>query len=224
MIRLDHHALPLALIVIGLLRKNVAIAFSPIIRAKTRSPHTHATPLATVLQAGASPLGRVEDIDEWMQWTSDSLQRFSENSNETLFQFMNVKTLEEIHDHERYAVLSHGVQDDPIFCYSNVAARTTFQYAEDEFYQLCSRYSAPEGGGERKDRQQIMNDVDNDNFWIIPSGIRQRKDGSLFEFRDVILWNVYHPVTGTRVGQSAVYDRDKVIDLPAPAEDDGDVA
>lgn len=190
---------------------STAIAFSPI-TSRAPTPTQSRRPLLA-LRATADdgrPEGRVADIDKWMQWTSDSLQRCD---NRTLFEFMNVETMEEIHNHERYAVLSHGIQDDPIFCYSNVAARKAFQYTEDEFYLLCSRYSAP-GGGERKERAQIMSDVNNDNVWIIPSGIRQRKDGSLFEFRDVILWNVYHPINGTRVGQSAIYDQDKVVDVP----------
>jgi MEKHLA domain len=154
------------------------------------------------------PPGRVEDIDEWMRWTSDSLNRAY---NQSLLELMAVDSIDQIHTHKRYAVLSHGIQDDPIFCYSNVAARDAFQYTEDEFYQLPSRYSAP-GGGDRQNRQKIMEDANNANLWIIPSGIRQRKDGSLFEFRDVILWNVYNP-QGVRVGQSAVYDQFKVDDF-----------
>jgi hypothetical protein len=200
---MQHSGHPLLLALICALC-STSTAFSPI-RTRTLAHRTSSSLRATTV----GPPGRVEDIDEWIKWTSDSLQRFN---SQTLFEFMNVETMEEIHNHERYAVLSHGVQEDPIFCYSNVAARKAFQYTEDELYLLRSRYSAP-GGGERKDRAQIMNDVNNKNVWIIPSGIRQRKDGSLFEFRDVILWNVYHPIDGTRVGQSAVYDQDKVVDV-----------
>mmetsp|Transcript_29297 Transcript_29297/g.48425 ORF Transcript_29297/g.48425 Transcript_29297/m.48425 type:complete len:214 (-) Transcript_29297:35-676(-) len=206
MLRLNHDLLQLTAIVISVLW-NTSTAFSPIRTIRTLSYRSTLIDSVVALQAGP-PAGRIEDIDQWIEWTSDSLQQFD---NQTLFDFMNVDTMEDIHNHERYAVLSHGVQDDPIFCYSNVAARTTFQYTEDEFYQLPSRYSAPVGGGERKDRAQIMNDVNNDNLWIIPNGIRIRKDGSLFEFRDVILWNVYHH--GVRVGQSAVYDREKVMEV-----------
>jgi hypothetical protein len=152
-----------------------------------------------------TPLGRVEDVNTWIQWSSNSLKQVY---NQSLLELMRIDSIEQVHTHTRYAVLSHGTQDDPIFCYSNVAARDAFQYTEDEFYQLPSRYSAP-GGGDRQSRQKIMEDANNSNLWIIPHGIRQRKDGSLFEFRDVILWNVYNP-QGVRVGQSAVYDQNKV--------------
>jgi hypothetical protein len=120
---------------------------------------------------------------------------------------MDVESIQDVHTHKRYAVLSHGIQEDPVFCYSNVAAREAFQYTEDELYQLPSRYSAP-GGGERKNRQSVSNN----NIWFIPSGIRQRKDKSLFEFRDVILWNVYND-RGIRLGQTAVYDQAKVTNV-----------
>ena len=156
----------------------------------------------------STPTGRVQDIDKWIQWSSDSLQQVH---NQSLLELMNVELIEQVHTHKRYAVLSHGTQDDPIFCYSNVATREAFQYTEDEFYQLPSRYSAP-GGGERQDRQKVMDDADNSNLWTNFSGIRQRSDKSLFEFSNVILWNVYNP-EGVRVGQSAVFDKDNIEEV-----------
>ena len=159
------------------------------------------------LYASSVP-GRVEDIDQWIQWCSDSLKQARGVS---LLEFMQVDSIQAVHSHERYAVVSHGIQEDPIFCYANAATLKTFQYTEEEFYQLPSRKSAPTLGGERSTRQSIMSDVDNNQVWDIPSGIRQRKDGSLFEFRNVILWNVYDTTSTStesrRVGQCAVYDR-----------------
>ena len=57
-----------------------------------------------------------------------------------------------------------------------------------------------------------MDDADNSNLWTNFSGIRQRSDKSLFEFSNVILWNVYNP-EGVRVGQSAVFDKDKIEEV-----------
>ena len=150
--------------------------------------------------------GKIPDVATWLRWTSESLKNAHGIS---LLEALQVENWQEIDDHERYAVLSHGVQEDPIFCYSNVAARNTFGYSEVELYALPSRYSAPEQ--ERNRRQVVMDQKNEDRFWIIASGIRQRKDQSLFEFRDVWLWNVYDD-DGTRVGQSAVYDRNKIVE------------
>ena len=48
-----------------------------------------------------------------------------------------------IQNQTRFAFLSHGSQDDPIYCFFNQAALDLFQYSLDEIYQLPSRYSAP---------------------------------------------------------------------------------
>ncbi|KAL3918472.1 MAG: hypothetical protein SGILL_004221, partial [Bacillariaceae sp.] len=77
---------------------------------------------------------RVQDMDAWIQLSSDSLQQFTGKS---LFDYMSgVTEPSQVHDHERYAVLSHGVQDDPIYCYFNKAAFLQFEFSEDEVYQL----------------------------------------------------------------------------------------
>ena len=166
------------------------------------------SPPLSCLKASSSPLttstGKVANVAEWIQWTSDSLKLAHGIS---LFEVMNAEDWREIDEHERFAVLSHGVQDDPIFCYSNVATRETFGYSEDEFYSLASRYSAPPS--ERPRRQTVMDKKDDDIFWVIEKGIRQRKDQSLFEFQNVWLWNVYNP-QGERVGQSSVFDRRQI--------------
>ena len=60
--------------------------------------------------------------------------------------------------------------------------------------------------------KKVMDDADNSNLWTNFSGIRQRSDKSLFEFSNVILWNVYNP-EGVRVGQSAVFDKDKIEEV-----------
>jgi MEKHLA domain/Ion transport protein len=100
-----------------------------------------------------TPLGRVDDINTWIQWSSNSLMQVY---NQSLLELMRIDSIEEVHTHKRYAVLSHGTQDDPIFCYSNVAARDAFQYTEDEFYQLPSRYSAPGGGSWSTITKEVM--------------------------------------------------------------------
>jgi hypothetical protein len=172
---------------------------------------------STASSSASVPAGRVEDIDQWIQWCSDSLKKARGVS---LLDYIHVDCIADVHSHERYAVVSHGTQDDPIFCYANAATLATFQYSEEEFYQLPSRKSAPTVGGERNNRQKIMKDVDNNQVWDIPSGIRQRKDGSLFEFRDVILWNVYTD-KGQRVGQCAVYDRALIKEVDCIPPDKG---
>jgi hypothetical protein len=153
------------------------------------------------------PNGRVEDMDAWIQLSSDSLQRFTGKS---LFDYMeegNITTPSQIHHNERYAVLSHGTQDDPIYCYFNRAALQQFQWTEEEVYSLASRYSAPDGA-DRTTRQADVQQALEDDVKELTSVVRQTKHGDLFEMVNVVLWNVYN---GTqRVGQTAIYDRELV--------------
>ena len=163
----------------------------------------------------AIPTGRVADMDAWIQLSSDSLQKFTGKS---LFDYMKgVSEPSQVHDHERYAVLSHGVQDDPIYCYFNKAAFLQFQFSEDEVYQLPSRYSAPDGA-ERESRAEDVQQAVAEDVKELGSVIRQTKHGELFEMVNVILWNVYDE-SGERVGQTAFYDRDLVRPVSSAKKD-----
>jgi hypothetical protein len=157
-----------------------------------------------IIRRQAVPKGRVEDKDAWIQMSSDSLKKVTGKS---IFDYMeedNVTTPHQIHDNERYAVLSHGTQDDPIYCYFNKAALQQFQWTEEEVYSLPSRYSAPDGA-DRTRRQADVQQALQDDVKELTSIVRQTKQGDLFEMVNVVLWNVYN---GTqRVGQTAIYDR-----------------
>lgn len=149
------------------------------------------------------PPGRVEDIDEWVRLSSDSLKRLTGVS---LLDVMDgVSTIHNVHDNERYAVLSHGNQTDPIYNYFNKGAFLTFQWTESEIYNLPSRYSAPDGSV-RSDRAKMMQTVVEQHVRFIPLAIRQNKAGECFQLTNVTLWNVYDD-DGIRVGQTAFFDR-----------------
>jgi hypothetical protein len=159
------------------------------------------------------PMGRVKDRDEWIQWSSQSLYQFT---GRTLFNEMNVSSIREIHENERYGVLSHGIQNDPIFHYCNRAAVLQFEYTETELYQLPSRYSAPLCDNNRLIRDQIMKQstLPGQNVMYLSNAIRQKKSGQLFLISNITLWNVYCDDDCIhRVGQTAIYDHQCAIDL-----------
>jgi len=149
------------------------------------------------------PDGRVEDIDGWIRLSSESLKKLT---GKNLFDRMeDVETYAHVHENERYAVLSHGTQDDPIYKYFNKGAFLTFRWPEDEVYKLPSRYSAPDGAV-RSDRAVMMQTVVDQDVREIPVAIRNTKFGEQFQLKDAILWNVYDD-SGRRVGQTALFDR-----------------
>ena len=166
------------------------------------------------------PTGRVEDIDEWIRMSSESLQKITGNS---IYDYMDdddeVTDISQIHNHERYAVLSHGTQEDPIYCYFNKAAFLQFKWSEDEIYQLPSRYSAP-SGYDRDTREKDIEKSVLEDYSELSSVVRQTKDGELFEMVNVILWNVYDD-DGQRIGQTALYDRNLVRPVEKTKETDG---
>jgi hypothetical protein len=160
----------------------------------------------------AFPSGRVQDIDEWIRLSSQSLKRFTGKS---LLEIMDgVSTIKHVHDNERYALLSHDNQTDPIYNYFNKGAFLTFQWPESEIYSVPSRYSAPDGLL-RTDRQKMMQTVVEQNVLVIPSAVRQTKAGEFFQLTNVTLWNVYSDDDddGVRLGQTAVFDRTLITPL-----------
>ena len=164
---------------------------------------------ATPISEGANnerPTGRVEDRDAWIDLSSHSLYDLSGKSMYDRMDQIDCAT--QVHATTRYAVLSHGTQEDPIFCYFNSGALQLFQWPESEIYQIPSRYSAPEGKL-RDDRSSVISKTSQQQFNVIPSAIRQTRNGSLFEMVDVLLWNVYNE-DGVRVGQTALVDCNKV--------------
>jgi MEKHLA domain len=165
------------------------------------------------------PEGRVPDMDAWIQLSSDSLKKFTGKS---LFDYMDgVTQPSQVHDNKRYAVLSHGTQEDPIYCYFNKAALEQFQWTEETIYSLPSRYSAPDGA-HRSARQADIEQAIQQDVTELASVIRQTRHGELFEMIKVLLWNVYDG--DQRVGQTALYDRQLVRQVEAQPAENGNMA
>jgi hypothetical protein len=118
------------------------------------------------------------------------------------------ETLEDIHLSERYGVLSHSIQEDPIYNYFNAGSLLAFQFPTEEAAYIPSRYSAP-GGEARTDRSALVQDSIDRGWLVFPKALRQTYAGEQFWITDIILWNVYDD-DGNRVGQTAIYDRTKV--------------
>jgi MEKHLA domain len=175
-----------------------------IVARRTRKPQ-HLFSIAAVTRLGEDSEipGRVEDQDHWIHLSSESLKRCTGTS---LLERLGVSTPTEVHDHDRFAVLSHGVQEDPIYLYFNRAAFGTFQFPEQVAYKTPSRYSAPPGPERDVTRARQVDAAVQHDHTVIPEAIRQTHHGNLIRVRNIILWNVYDE-NGDRVGQTAIYDR-----------------
>jgi MEKHLA domain len=236
------------------------VVASPITATARKRPHsrrslwftseTSTTTAAAATSAALAfdetiPPGRVQDRDEWVRWSSDSLKRWTGKSLLDRIEYSvghdddggllgdcdverkssTVLSYERIHENVRFAVLSHGTQNDPIYNYFNRAALEQFEYPENEIYQIPSRCSAPATAqGERdavmqkivgKEEEEANSTNNNDsskNCIVIENGLRVTKGGRKFWLKDVLLWNVLNNA-GERVGQTALFDRNLTVHL-----------
>ena len=177
------------------------------------------------------PEGRVRNITQWLSWSDESLKRLSNDGRGGLYDRINIMlqqsssddnanvasttTPQGIHSCERFAVLSHGNQTDPIYNYANSAGFLVFRWPEEKYYKLPSRYSAPAGAARQTREMTIENAVAQDVTYI-DLAVRVRYPNDTVTLRDAVLWNVYDD-DGNRVGQTVLFDKA----LCSYSDDDG---
>ena len=99
-----------------------------------------------------------------------------------------------------FALLSHGLEDDPIFNFGNAAALKLFEYSWDEFIQLPSRLSAKTV--DQSERQRLLDAVSQQGFIDNYTGIRIAASGREFLIENAVVWNVIDK-DGRYCGQAA---------------------
>lgn len=105
-------------------------------------------------------------------------------------------------DEAPFALVSHGIEDDPVFNYGNNTALKAFAMSWEEFIALPSRYSAELPN--REVRQRLLDEVKRKGFIDHYSGVRIARDGRRFLVEDAIVWNVIDE-DGVYRGQAATF-------------------
>lgn len=100
-----------------------------------------------------------------------------------------------------FALVSHGTQDDPIFCYGNQKALELFKMSWDEFTSMPSRLSAE--SEMREAREKLLAEAREKGYVDTYSGVRIAKDGQRFKISDTVLWDVTDDA-GARRGMACV--------------------
>ena len=100
-----------------------------------------------------------------------------------------------------FALLSHGLEADPIFNFGNQAALTLFEYNWDDFTQLPSRLSAKPV--DQNERQRLLDAVSQYGFIDNYAGIRIAASGREFLIESAVVWNVVNK-DGLYCGQAAL--------------------
>jgi len=99
-----------------------------------------------------------------------------------------------------FALLSHGLEDDPIFNFGNQTALSLFEYNWDDFTQLPSRLSAKPV--DQNERQRLLDAVSQRGFIDNYAGIRIAASGREFLIENAVVWNVIDK-DGRYCGQAA---------------------
>ena len=103
-----------------------------------------------------------------------------------------------------FAVVSHGIESEPIFKYGNKKALELFEMDWDEFTKMPSRNSAESIHQEQ--RAKFMDKVTRNGFVDNYQGVRVSKTGRRFLIKGAIVWNVLNE-DGNYCGQAATFDK-----------------
>lgn len=101
------------------------------------------------------------------------------------------------------AVVSHGVEVNPIFNYANRLALSIFNMDWDDFVILPSEESAEPLA--RSERLRLLSSVDKDGYVEDYSGIRVDSLGQRFRISNGVVWNLID-FEGSLRGQAAYFD------------------
>lgn len=102
------------------------------------------------------------------------------------------------------AVVTHGVDPDPVFLYGNLAALDLFAATWTELTHMKSRESAETAS--QPERERLLREVAANGYIDNYSGVRRALNGRRFRIEGVVVWEVTD-ATGRRLGQAAAIDR-----------------
>jgi hypothetical protein len=115
---------------------------------------------------------------------------------------------EMVYLNNRYVLITHGTEADPIYNFANRAACTAFWRSYDDVVQLPSARSVVLQSDDEAKRIELMKAVTNQGYVEGATGIRVRDDGRFIKLVDAVVWNVVDN-DGTHIGQAAFFDRSK---------------
>ena len=107
-----------------------------------------------------------------------------------------------------FAVVSHGVQEDPVLNYGNRAALGLWEMDWDRFTQTPSRLTAEPVN--REERARMLSQAKKQGYLSGYRGVRISSTGKRFLVEQATIWAIQHP-NGTPLGQGATFSRWRFI-------------
>jgi len=103
-----------------------------------------------------------------------------------------------------FAVVSHGVQEDPVLNYGNRAALDLWEMDWDRFTQTSSRLTAEPVN--REERARMLSQAQKQGYLSDYRGVRISSTGKRFLVEQATIWAIQQP-EGTPLGQGATFTR-----------------
>lgn len=101
-----------------------------------------------------------------------------------------------------FAIVSHGIETDPVFNFGNKVALVLFALDWSEFVALPSR--KPAESMQRSERESLLNEVSQNGYINNYSGIRIASTGKRFLINQAVVWNLLDE-QGVYCGQAAMF-------------------
>jgi len=101
-----------------------------------------------------------------------------------------------------FALVSHGIEAEPVFNYGNRIALQLFDMSWDAFISLPSRLSAETVN--QQERARLLARVTSDGYIDDYSGVRISASGHRFRIEQAVVWNVTDK-EGQYYGQAAMF-------------------
>jgi hypothetical protein len=111
----------------------------------------------------------------------------------------------------KFALVSHGAQEDPIFNFANQAALDLFDMDFDTFTRTPSRQSAENEKLTQEERNALLKEVTEKGCIDNYSGVRISAKGRRFFVKNARVWNLIDS-NGSHVGQAAILTEWELID------------
>lgn len=152
------------------------------------------------------------DIISHVTLVDESLRKLS---GEGVFERMGLSVSDEttdIYEHicqnERFVLITHGTESDPIFNYGNIAALEAFVRTWEDLRTIPSRQSVVFRSQDEEIRIKLLKTVTDTGFVEGATGIRVRGDDKFMRLVNAVVWNCYDN-DGVYIGQAALFDRDR---------------
>lgn len=133
-------------------------------------------------------------LDSYVHWTAQELIARDGTPLEKAERLFN----------SPFAVVSHGLQDDPIFNYGNQTALDLWEVSWHQFTQTPSRLSAEPIN--REERARMLAQANIQGYLSDYQGVRISQSGKRFLVEQATVWNIQRP-DGISAGQAAAFSK-----------------